>query len=115
MQPEEIVAKQLAMNNQTWAALQKHGVTEETELRLDFSFNAPSRKATDDLYAFLIAETDYEVRIESSGSFLSRKWRLEGTTKRTRISKAILDQWVMWMVNAGTTACCQFDGWGTSV
>jgi hypothetical protein len=31
---QEVLAKQLAMNQQTWAALQQRGVTEDTELRL---------------------------------------------------------------------------------
>ena len=34
---DDILAKQLAMSRQTWAALQQHGVTEESRLRLDFS------------------------------------------------------------------------------
>jgi len=44
---ETILAKQLAMNRQTWAALQKHGVTAENTLRLDFSYNAASREAAE--------------------------------------------------------------------
>jgi hypothetical protein len=31
---QEVLAKQLAMNRQTWTALQQRGVTEDTELRL---------------------------------------------------------------------------------
>jgi len=37
------LAHQLEMNRVTWAELQKNGVTEETELRLDFSFVAPGQ------------------------------------------------------------------------
>jgi hypothetical protein len=112
---EDILAKQLAMNRHTWAALQKHGVTEESTLCLDFSYNAPNRGAADQMFALLREETDYELRVESSGSFLRRKWRLEGRTQKTAISPAILDQWVTWMVAAGKERSCDFDGWGTSV
>ena len=31
--PEEVLSRQLAMNERTWAELQAHGVTEETQLR----------------------------------------------------------------------------------
>jgi hypothetical protein len=112
---ETILAKQLAMNRQTWAALQKHGVTTESKLRLDFSYNSASRKDAESLCALLREQTDYEVNVESSGSFLRRKWQVEGRTQETAVSAEILDQWVTWMVIAGKERTCDFDGWGTSV
>ena len=112
---ESILAKQLTMNRQTWAALQKHGVTAESTLCLDFSYNAASREAAENLCVLLREQTDYEVNVESSGSFLRRKWRVEGRTKETAVSPEILDKWVRWMVIAGKERSCDFDGWGTSV
>jgi len=112
---EDILATQLAMNRQTWAALQKHGVTTESKLRLDFSYNAESRETAERLCALLREQTDYEVSVESSGSFLRRKWRVEGRTLETAVSPEVLDQWVTWMVTAGKERSCDFDGWGTSV
>lgn len=35
---EDLLSQQLLMNQQTGAALQKHGVNEQTELRLDCSY-----------------------------------------------------------------------------
>jgi len=112
---EDILGKQLTMNRQTWAALQKHGVTEDSQLRLDFSYNARSHEAADKLCALLREQTDYEVQVESDGSLLRRTWRVEGKTQKTAVSPAILDQWVTWMVSAGKEHSCEFDGWGTSV
>ena len=112
---EDLLAQQLTMNRQTWTALQGHGVTEETELRLDFCYRAPNRKAAEALNNFLFQETDYDIRIESDGSVLRQEWRLEGSTQVTKISPEILDQWVTWMVTAGKELACDFDGWGTSV
>jgi len=112
---EDILARQVAMNRQTWAALQKHGVTTESALRLDFSYNAASREAAENLCALLRGQTDYEVNVETSGSFLRRKWGVEGRTKETAVSPEVLDQWVKWMVTAGKERSCDFDGWGTSV
>lgn len=112
---ENILRKQLAMTHQTWAALQSHGVTEESKLRLDFFYYASSREAADKLCAFLREQTDYDVKIESSGSFLRRRWRLEGNTQETAVSPKILEQWVTWMVTAGKECSSDFDGWGTSL
>ncbi len=41
----ELLSLQLNMNKQTLAALREHGVDEETPLRLDFSYEAPSQRA----------------------------------------------------------------------
>jgi hypothetical protein len=112
---DELLARQLVMNQQTWVALQGHGASEQTELRLEFSYNASNRESADALCAFLRDETDYEIRVESSGSLLRREWRVEGTTLAKRVSPASLDEWVTWMVIAGKEKACDFDGWGTSV
>ena len=62
------------MNRQSWPALQQHGVTEETELRLDFFYVAPAEKQARALAEVLQRETDYEVRVGSSGGgFMKRK------------------------------------------
>ena len=42
-----ILAQQLVMNRKTWALLQQHGVTEQSQVRLDFSFEAPTREAAE--------------------------------------------------------------------
>ena len=112
---EQILATQLAMNRQTWAVLQQHGVTEQSQLRLDFSYNAPSEDAAEALVALIQGQTDYDVRVESSRSFLRRRWRVEGTTQQTAVLLGILGQWVTWMVTAGRERACDFDGWGTPV
>jgi regulator of ribonuclease activity B len=112
---DAILEKQLTMNRQTWAALQRHGLTEDSKVRLDFFYNAPNREAANSLCALLQEQTDYAVRIETAGSFFRRRWRVEGRTQDTAVSPAILDQWVTWMVGAGKEHSCDFDGWGTSV
>ena len=114
-QYEKLLENQLLMNRQTWAALKQHGVTVESQLRLDFMYNAPSRQAADTLVALIREQTDYDLRALSSGAFLRRKWRVEGTTQKTAVSPEILDQWVTWMVTAGKERDCDFDGWGTAL
>ena len=64
--PEDILQSQLAMNAKTWQALQHHGVDEETEVRLDFFYEAPDLDSANELATFLTAETDYEVRADKN-------------------------------------------------
>jgi Regulator of ribonuclease activity B len=111
----ELLAKQLAMNEQTWRTLQEHGVTISTELRLDFSFRAPSQTAAEGLKDLLEDQTDYAVTFQSTGSLLRKAWTVQGSTQLTKVSPEILDQWVDWMVTAGLERSCEFDGWGTEI
>jgi Regulator of ribonuclease activity B len=114
-QYDDILKRQLQMNSQTWAALQAHGVTPESQVRLDFSYHAPGRDAAQSLVSLVRNQTDYDVQAKTTGSLLNRKWRVEGTTQSTVISLEILDQWVTWMVTAGKEQGCDFDGWGALV
>ena len=96
------------MNRGTWAELQKRGVTEATELSLDFAYDAPDAAAADQLVAFIRSETDYEIRADATA--------VVGSTRPTTINPQILDDWVRWMVVAGyEKGRCKFDGWGAAV
>lgn len=108
-----MLERQLAMNVQTWSALRAHGVTEDTSLRLDFSYDAPTRAAGDKLVKLLREETDYDVNgpHPSGTGFV-----VSGTTQETTVSLEILNQWVDWMDAAGRQSDgCEFDGWGAQV
>jgi hypothetical protein len=106
--PEDVLQRQLAMNRETWAELQRHGVTEDTQLRLDFAYEAPDRDSADTLASFLQNETDYDVQADAVS--------LAGSTQETTISEEILNEWVRWMVVAGfENGRCKFDGWGAAV
>jgi hypothetical protein len=105
---DEVLALQLSMTSDTWEALQRHGVTAQTELRLDFFYEAPGATEAADLASFLHAETDYDVESDAQS--------VTGTTQPTTVSAEILDQWVRWMVLAGAEhGRCAFDGWGAQV
>lgn len=113
---DDLLSQQLAMNQKTWETLQGHGIDEQTQLRLDFSYNAATHEAAKQLHAFLAEETGYDVRMDSDGSLWRKRWRVEGSTQETTVSQQILDEWVTWMVVAGKeNGACDFDGWGTSL
>ena len=73
-QYQALLAKHLAMNQQTWRRLQELGVTTSTSLRLDFSYRAPERKAAEALKDLLADQTDYDVQVERSGSLPPKEW-----------------------------------------
>lgn len=106
--PEDAIAAKQTRNIHMWEALQKHGVTEASELRLDFFYDAPNPSAAKQLAEFLRKETDYDVEFTEDS--------VTGTTQPTTVSPSILDEWVAWMVLAGyEKGRCTFDGWGAEV
>jgi|SRR5687767_3008037 len=107
-----LLARQLAMNEKTWAVLEARGVNETTELRLDFFYFAPDLVSAEALKAVLDEQTDYDVSIEPNSTPGVAPFSVVGSTQSTTVSAAILDQWVDWMVTAGLHQNCEFDGWG---
>jgi len=115
---EETLAKQLGMNPTTWQTLQERGVTEESQLRLDFFFDAPGEREAATLAAALREETDYDVQVTSQkrAVLAKRTWHVTGATQPTAVTLEVLNNWVRWMVTAGAThGGCVFDGWGAKV
>jgi regulator of ribonuclease activity B len=107
-----LLSSQLTWNEQTWARLQELGVTEATELELDFSYVAPGESEARALGQVLAEETDYRILVAAGDS---ESWSVSGSTMPTTVSQEILDQWVKWMITAGLHQDCDFDGWGTQV
>jgi hypothetical protein len=111
------VARQRVMSQDAWAMLQAHGVTEDTDLSLELLYFAGDESKAEVPARHLKRERDYEVRVEpaagSVGLFKRKKWVVTGTTRETKISLEILNDWITWMVVAGFKAGCEFDRWGT--
>jgi hypothetical protein len=109
-QPEDLTATMVARNAQLWVALTQAGVTDETELRLDFFYDSAGSASDAELAAFLGSETDYEVLRTSE------QYGVTGSTQPTAVSQQKLDDWVAWMVLAGHEhGRCKFDGWGAAI
>jgi hypothetical protein len=102
---------QLTRTRMTWFKLREHGVTDGSELQLDFFYAAPTNSRAEELKAFLQQETDYETRVTADRD----QWIVRGHTQRVALSLAIVEQWVDWMLNVGLQFECVFDGWGAEV
>jgi len=107
-----LLSSHLTWNEQTWGRLQELGVTEATELELDFFYIAPSESEARALEQVLAEETDYRILVSAGDS---GSWSVSGSTMPTAVSQEILDQWVKWMITAGLHQDCDFDGWGAQV
>jgi Regulator of ribonuclease activity B len=112
---EEQAHHQLEMSKQTLEALRRHGLTDETEVQIDFYFVAPNEKSARSLAQHLEENDCLELQCEKSGGFLSRKWAVMGKSHPTPVTESVLATWIPWMVVQGISHDCEFDGWGASV
>lgn len=104
----EFLGWQLRAARETWARLRERGVSEGSELELDFFYAAPTSARASELMRFLEQETDYEVQVATERD----EWILRGHTQRAPMSLAVIEQWIGWMVGVGLRFECVFDGWG---
>ncbi len=105
------IAHQLKMLDDTWLAFERNGVTDETEVELEFTYVAPGKDAAVALNSSL---ENYESVVRSDGLF-RRKWYVEGKSHPTSVSKEKLAQWLDFMVALGWKHGCQFDGFGAGI
>jgi len=110
-----IIAKQLAMNTQTLAALQQAGLKPDTAVQLDFTFVAPDRGTGAVLKSHLEQNDCLDVELRKRPGLFARKVDVVGKSKPMTVDAEILDSWVRWMVVQGVSHDCDFDGWGTLV
>lgn len=106
--PADFVEQQLEATRATWALLRKHGVSDGSELQLDFFYATATNARAAELGHFLEQETDYKLRVVADRD----QWILRGHTQPTPVSLAMVEQWVEWMIAAGLRFECAFDGWG---
>jgi hypothetical protein len=103
--------RQIAQTRLTWSRLQQHGVTDRSQLQLDFFYAAPTNDRAKELKFFLEQETDYDVRVTADRDL----WIVRGHTQPAGLTLAIVEQWVEWMLTAGLQFECVFDGWGAEI
>jgi hypothetical protein len=94
---KENIDHQLKMLDGTWDKFVEYGVTDKTELVLEFSYLAPNKAAANKLN---MALNNYNMSIKSEG-LIRKIWYLEGKTQPTTVTKEILAQWLDFMVAKG--------------
>jgi hypothetical protein len=90
----KLLAEQLRANSTIWSTLTSHGVTTDTLLRLDFFYYAPSQSSAAALETLLHEQTNYDIDAVQQDASTPELWVVQGRTQVTKVSPAILDQWV---------------------
>ena len=83
---DEILAKQLQMNEHIWKTLLEHGFSENNETRLDFTYYAKDKELIEALHKYLFENTDYDLNI-SQPQKANEFYALSGSTQPTKITK----------------------------
>ncbi|MBI5095449.1 MAG: ribonuclease E inhibitor RraB [Candidatus Hydrogenedentes bacterium] len=92
--------------------LRTHGVTPESQLKLEFFFYTNSQTKAESLQQALLKE-GYEVETGLSAS--DTKMRLvTGWTTRMPMNDSAVSGWASRMCKLGYEHDCEFDGWGTN-
>jgi len=100
----------VSMNRANWSGLQKHGVPDSSELRLDYFYFAKSEENARALESVLAQKPGLSVQIEWIED--ESLWEVHGTTQPMQVSLELLNEWVGPMIKMGLETGCDFDGWG---
>jgi hypothetical protein len=103
---------QLTMSPQTVAQLRKYGVTDQSQLKLEYFFytNAKEKAAA---LAQKLADFGYTGSYRRSAND-KKQFVVTGWTSRMKIDDNTVLNWTVTMCDTGREHDCDFDGWGTN-
>jgi len=104
--------KQTVMAPQTMAQLRKYGVTDETELKLEFFFYTNTETKASEL-ADALKKKGYAVERKPAAHDKALQV-ITGWTAKMKMTDAIVIGWTREMCELGYASDCEFDGWGTN-
>jgi hypothetical protein len=108
---QEIISKQTAMAPQTLDVLRSHGVTEKTELQLEFFFYTDKQTKAVSLHQALEG-LNYKVTTDRSAAG-DGQLAIIGWTVKMPMDEQTVVSWTARMCELGFEHDCEFDGWGT--
>ncbi|HEX4141975.1 MAG TPA: ribonuclease E inhibitor RraB [Pirellulales bacterium] len=109
---EKNLATQVALAPQTLQELRKHGVTDETRLKLEFFFYTDTEPKAVRLDRAL-KELGYSVEFRPSAGD-RKQLVITGWTDKMAMDEASVVDWTRRMCQLGFDCDCEFDGWGTN-
>jgi hypothetical protein len=105
-------ALQLAMTPQTVAQLRKYGVTDASQLKLEYFFYTNTKEKAAALTQKL-ADIGYAGSYDHSVSD-KKQFVVTGWTSRMKMDDQTVLDWTSRMCDVGREHDCEFDGWGTN-
>lgn len=97
------------------AELGRGGLRPEHAVSLDFRFVAPDEARARALRAHLEANHCRDLAIAPIVGEAAGRQRVSGRSHPTKLTAAIVGQWVPWMVVQGVKNGCEFEGWSAQV
>ena len=105
-------ARQLTMTPQTVAQLRKLGVTNESQLKLEYFFYTNTKQKAVAL-AQALSDLGYTGSYDHSASD-KKQFIVTGWTLPMKMDDQTVIDWTGRMCDAGHSHDCEFDGWGTN-
>jgi hypothetical protein len=105
-------SRQLTMSPQTVAQLRTYGVTEESQLKLEYFFYTNTMEKAAAL-AQNLADMGYKGSYNHSASD-KRQFVVTGWTSPMQMDEKTVLDWTGRMCDVGHEHDCEFDGWGTN-
>ncbi|MEM0926835.1 MAG: ribonuclease E inhibitor RraB, partial [Planctomycetota bacterium] len=105
-------AKQITMAPQTMEQLRGYGVTDDSELKLEYFFYTNTKKKAESL-AHELAELGYDGGHDVAAGDPSQ-FVITGWTTPMNMSDETVVEWTGKMCDLGQKFDCEFDGWGTN-
>ena len=112
VQFQQNLALQVRMTPQTLEQLRKHGVSDDSMLRLEYFFYTDDKDKAAALHRAL-AKLGYEGKFERSASTDSA-FVITGWTTPVRMDEESAVSWTIQMCKLGYEYDAEFDGWGTN-
>jgi hypothetical protein len=108
---EKNLKKQVYMSPMTLEKLREYGVTNETELKLEYFFYTDTEAKANELAKVLLKKGySSEARLSASDSSI---YIITGWTTKLKMSEDSVVNWTRDMCLLGYSKDCDFDGWGT--
>lgn len=100
------------MSPQTVAQLRNYGVTDSTQLKLEFFFYTDNDAKAQEL-ALALRELGYDANVDQAAGDVSLML-VNGWTTPMPMDEATVTDWTARMCQVGFEHDCEFDGWGTN-
>ena len=105
-------AKQKGMNTQTLSQLSKYGITDTSDLKLEFFFYTDEQNKASNL-AIELKKLNYQIDKVDTAANDKKQWVINGWTTKMKMDLQTVTNWTAQMCKLGYDNDCDFDGWGT--
>ena len=108
----ESVAKQKRMNTETLQQLSKYGISDTSELKLEYFFYTNEQDKANSL-ANELKNLNYQIDKVDTAAGDQKLWVINGWTTKMKVDLQTVTKWTTQMCKVGYDNDCDFDGWGT--